>query len=52
MHALTPSAYTDTIRRANIRSRNRELEKALADIPGAGISPIATEEEKEALKKR
>jgi len=48
--SLTP-AYTDTVRRAHIRARNRELEGTLASLDVQPHLP-ASEEEKAAIKRR
>lgn len=47
---LTP-AYTDTVRRAHIRTRNRELEGTLSKLDVQPHGP-ANEEEKAAIKRR
>lgn len=47
-------AYTDTLRRAHIRERNKKLIKTLEALPGGGpdYARPATEIERRALKER
>ncbi|KAK4689377.1 N-acyl-phosphatidylethanolamine-hydrolyzing phospholipase D, partial [Tremellales sp. Uapishka_1] len=47
-------AYTDTIRRSHIRSRNQELTRTLAMLPDGqrDLTLPATQEERDAIKKR